>query len=155
MSSAETAINSPSLPVNVAGTVTGKESHHSRNLIRDTASLQRVKLADLPLGTPLPGSLIHGGRHASLNQSRTYCVASDALAGQLVRCGLHDADDGRFRCRVVGRAGVRAQSGDRSSGDNAACRIGLGLGRLEHTPGSMLCSEEDAVMSVSLAMGLR
>jgi hypothetical protein len=149
MSSTETTIHRPSLAINIAGTVTGNEGHHSRNLVRNTASLQRIQLTDLPLGASLPGRLVHGGRHASLNQSWTYRITSDALTGQLIRSGLHDADDGRFRCRVVCCAGVRTQSGDRSGGDDAACRVGLGLGCLEHTTSSVLCGEEDAATIVS------
>jgi len=77
MPSAEATIHRPSLSIHIAGTITSQESNYSRNLIRDTAPLQRVELPDLPLGAPLPGSLIHGGGHASLDQSWTYCITSD------------------------------------------------------------------------------
>lgn len=150
MTSAEPTINSPSLPINIARTITAQESHHARNLISNTSSSQRVKLPDLPLGAPLPRCFVHRGRHASLDQPGTYCVASNASASKLVGRGLHDADDGCFGGGVVCCAGVGAQAGDGGGGDDAAARVGLGVGCLEHATASVFCCEEDAIRYVSM-----
>jgi hypothetical protein len=144
MTSTEPSIDRPSLPVDIARAVAAQESRHARDLISNTSSGQRVELPDFPLGAPLPCCFIHRGRHTSLDQPRTYCIASDASAGELVGCGLHDADDGCFGGGVVCCAGVGAEAGDGGSGDDTTARVGLGVRCLEHTTTSVLCCQEDA-----------
>jgi hypothetical protein len=108
MTSAEPSINCPSLPIDIACTITAQEGRHSCDLVSNTSSSQRIQLTDLSLGAPLPCCCVHLGRHTSLDQPRTYCVASNTTASELIRGSLHDADDGCFGCRVVGSAGVGA-----------------------------------------------
>ena len=84
MSSTQSAINSPSLSIDVAGFITSEEECHSRNFICHCTTSGRVQLSDLLLRPSLPGSLIHWQRHAGLNDPWADGVDPDARACELI-----------------------------------------------------------------------
>lgn len=108
MPSTQPTINRPRLTIHIARAVTAQESDHSRDLISDSTPCQRIQLAQLPLSASFPRRVVHFACHACLDESRAYCITTNAFACQLERGSLHDADDGGLGRRVVGRAGIRA-----------------------------------------------
>ena len=59
---------------------------------------------------------------------------------------MHEGDDGGFGGRVVGAAGVGAESRDGGGRDDGAGRVGFLRGRVLHGFGGVFEGEEDAVV---------
>lgn len=125
MSRAQAAIHSPRLAVDIASLVTTQEQRHTGNLVGVATAPRGIQLANLLLGAAGAGGVVHGRRHARLNQAGADGVDADAGAGELVGNGLRERDDGSLGRRVGRRAGVGADAGDRGGADDAAVCLGL------------------------------
>ena len=146
MSSAQTTTDSPRLAINIATLITTEEQRHAGNLIRNGTALRRVQLANLALGAALPRTVKDGLCHARLDEAGADGVDADTRASQLVRDGLRNGYDRSLGGGVIGRTGVGADTGNRSSEDDGAAGIRLGLGGYFHRWGSVLRGEEDTIV---------
>lgn len=96
MSGAQPAADSPGLAIHIAALVGAQEQGHPRNLVCVAASSRWVQVPNLLLVAPRPGGLVHGGRHARLDETGANGINADPRTGELVRDGLGERDDGRF-----------------------------------------------------------
>lgn len=78
---AQPATDIPRLTVDVTCLVTGQEQDHAGNLVGDAAASQRVELTDLGFGVARPRGVVHGRRHAGLDQAGTDGVTANRGAG--------------------------------------------------------------------------
>jgi len=106
MPSTQPPIHRPRLAIDIATFLAAQEERHSRNLVRQAPSLQRVQLPDFLSTASRSRSIVYMCRHAGLDEAGTDGIAPDASPGELVGGRLHHGDDGGFGGRVVGRPGV-------------------------------------------------
>ena len=102
MSSTQPPTNSPSLPIHITTLITPQKQRHARNLIRNSPTLQRIQLPNLPLRPALPRAVEHAGGHPRLDQPRADGINPDARTGELVGGCLRDGDHARLGGGVVG-----------------------------------------------------
>lgn len=118
MARTQPTTHSPCLTIDIATLIATQEQRHPRNLIRNSTTLQRIQLTDLPLRPTLPGMVKHRLRHSCLDQTRADGVDPDARAGELVRAGLGDGYNGCLGGRVIRRAGIGPESSDGGGADD-------------------------------------
>ena len=90
MPSAQPAVDKPSLAVYIATLITSEEQRHSSDLIRVTATLQRVDVPDLALPSTCSCGVIYGGCHSRLNQARADGVDPNVGSSELIGNRLSD-----------------------------------------------------------------
>lgn len=112
MPSTQASTHSPRLSIHIATLIASQEQCSPRNLIRHSTPLQRIQLPDLPFRASRAGIVEDRGRHARFDQTGTDGVDSDARANQLEGRRLRDGNHGRFAGRVIGGAGIGAQTRD-------------------------------------------
>lgn len=81
MASTQTTTNCPGLPINIAALIAAQEQSNPRNLVSNSASSQRVELADFLLSASLTSPIVHGFCHSRFDNTGTEGVDSDARAG--------------------------------------------------------------------------